>query len=507
MKKNIIKLFAILAMCFVIGGVLVACGQGEKGDKGDKGDQGVAGLTPYIGSNGNWWVGETDTGVKAEGKDGQDGKDGVDATDCEDHDWSKTYALCECSGTAEAHQGATVLVICANCGDADLVIADHVVTDAVTAATCTTPELTAFVCPTCNDTWIKETAPALGHVAKVEFDKDNIDTTVWERDLTVVADCLCTEVPVYHADCDRCGEEHALVGEGEPQGHVWGEYTHSINKTGMSPCEWREMDVAECQVCDCHSDKVYTSEAVDHRWGEWTIVTAPTKDAEGVAVRECSECADEYASGTQTVVLPKLNDTDYVYAQTKAPNCVDAGSGNWTYTYTYLNANEDETTSEITVAVEEAAKGHNYVGATYVINKSDLPKVPVIDVNTMTDEEIEAAIAAATGVAHVDCVDCDHVQEVEIPALTVATGRCITEFGNCVNPYDTYNMLLAIVEGEEVVGSINVEFQVKNDSYQHDEKPAKEDCKVVEGEERIYWVYKCTKCDLWIVAYYEDIVD
>ncbi len=31
--------------------------QGEKGDKGD---------TPHIGENGNWWVGDTDTGVKAE---------------------------------------------------------------------------------------------------------------------------------------------------------------------------------------------------------------------------------------------------------------------------------------------------------------------------------------------------------------------------------------------------------------------------------------------------------
>ena len=32
--------------------------------------------TPYIGSNGNWWVGDTDTGAKAAGQDGKDGKDG-----------------------------------------------------------------------------------------------------------------------------------------------------------------------------------------------------------------------------------------------------------------------------------------------------------------------------------------------------------------------------------------------------------------------------------------------
>lgn len=32
--------------------------------------QGANGKTPYIGDNGNWWIGDVDTGVKAEGKKG-----------------------------------------------------------------------------------------------------------------------------------------------------------------------------------------------------------------------------------------------------------------------------------------------------------------------------------------------------------------------------------------------------------------------------------------------------
>ena len=36
---------------------------------------GPAGTTPHIGDNGNWWIGESDTGVKAAGKDGKDGED------------------------------------------------------------------------------------------------------------------------------------------------------------------------------------------------------------------------------------------------------------------------------------------------------------------------------------------------------------------------------------------------------------------------------------------------
>lgn len=37
---------------------------------------GEDGITPHIGENGNWFIGDTDTGVRAEGKDGQDGSGG-----------------------------------------------------------------------------------------------------------------------------------------------------------------------------------------------------------------------------------------------------------------------------------------------------------------------------------------------------------------------------------------------------------------------------------------------
>ena len=39
-----------------------------------KGQNGNDGITPAIGTNGNWWIGETDTGVKAEGKEGESGQ-------------------------------------------------------------------------------------------------------------------------------------------------------------------------------------------------------------------------------------------------------------------------------------------------------------------------------------------------------------------------------------------------------------------------------------------------
>jgi hypothetical protein len=42
-----------------------------------QGEDGKPGVSPHIGANGNWFVGETDTGVKAKGEDGKPGAPGV----------------------------------------------------------------------------------------------------------------------------------------------------------------------------------------------------------------------------------------------------------------------------------------------------------------------------------------------------------------------------------------------------------------------------------------------
>ena len=47
--------------------------QGEQGEQGQQGEQGADGTTPHVGENGHWWIGETDTGVMAQGPKGDDG--------------------------------------------------------------------------------------------------------------------------------------------------------------------------------------------------------------------------------------------------------------------------------------------------------------------------------------------------------------------------------------------------------------------------------------------------
>ena len=50
---------------------------GAQGAKGDTGAAGADGITPTIGSNGNWYLGTTDTGKPSRGATGASGKDGA----------------------------------------------------------------------------------------------------------------------------------------------------------------------------------------------------------------------------------------------------------------------------------------------------------------------------------------------------------------------------------------------------------------------------------------------
>lgn len=69
---------AILSAALFISTVLSlsACSK-----KDDEAMPGANGETPFIGANGNWWIGDTDTGVAARGQNGRDGADGKNGKD------------------------------------------------------------------------------------------------------------------------------------------------------------------------------------------------------------------------------------------------------------------------------------------------------------------------------------------------------------------------------------------------------------------------------------------
>ena len=55
--------------------------KGRDGEAGQDGASGKDGNTPVIGENGNWWIGGTDTGVKAAGEKGEKGDTGANGKD------------------------------------------------------------------------------------------------------------------------------------------------------------------------------------------------------------------------------------------------------------------------------------------------------------------------------------------------------------------------------------------------------------------------------------------
>ena len=63
---------------------------GTNGINGQNGSDGADGNTPFIGENGNWWVGEIDTGIKAAGTAGKDGINGIDGTNGKEIEIQKT---------------------------------------------------------------------------------------------------------------------------------------------------------------------------------------------------------------------------------------------------------------------------------------------------------------------------------------------------------------------------------------------------------------------------------
>lgn len=73
---------------------------------GATGEDGSDGLTPYIGENGNWWLGNTDTGVSAKGDKGDTGAKGADgvsptATVTQTDDGAE-FTVTDASGTTTA---------------------------------------------------------------------------------------------------------------------------------------------------------------------------------------------------------------------------------------------------------------------------------------------------------------------------------------------------------------------------------------------------------------------
>ena len=591
MNKNIVKLIAILVMCFMLVSVLVACKgetgatgpqgiQGIQGEKGETGAQGPAGATGpqgpqgpagtngtngTDGKDGADGVGIVSVEINAEGqlvvtysdgrvetvgkvvgedgKDGIDGENGKDAYVCDEHTWD-SYEL----NPHTIDKAGVTLLVCEECGWAQFQYDNHAFNEGVVTQLPTADEagVVTITC-SCGATVEAPLAPlsnsrfymvepgncvtpdkyhfnifdaeqnidcsAYFEIASnvhnfVEYSEEAVANGSWKMVIPAQVECPCTADKIYYPVCQNgCGVEfdapefadvHHIVPAPGHDFDLENGWHEAEKKPGESPCMQDTVYVNECRNCYTddllHLNCVLTrveAEAPGHTWSEWTVVSTPDANTAGEAMRLCTVCAlAEYGSLTvsETKVLPALNETDYTYEVTVAPTCLDTGKATYTH---------NETGVVIEVVLD--ANGHAY---------SETSKYEIV-VNAIAYLENNEVLYIPT--AYISCDDCDHVEAVELPVAcieNVDTGAKVigagylVNYGHCYQKHDAYTFTIAGCEaiGEET--TIVVNFEIES-NYAHDGAPADSELVLVEGTEKNYYVYKCSKCGDWIVAKYE----
>ena len=286
--------------------------QGEKGDKGDKGDTGAQGpqgekgedgLTPYIGENGNWWIGTTDTGVKAQGEKGEDGED---LTACE-------HVLISISEPIDlqithAEYCQYEVKVCAICKATLTELTKHEWSD----------EDQEAQDPTCQEAG-HEAGKQCTVCGKFEEGKE-IDKV----DCSPVLDAEGQPV-VYTVDCSKVVEDGRVVGKkgytynlckwcGEKINvveidHKWQENVYVVDE-GKNICEDGSMIVKVCLDCQ-YAEITSTPGKKAHLVEDWEVTTPPTLTDGGVLTGTCKDCQKSV-----TWNIPKLDNVNYTFDDT-----------------------------------------------------------------------------------------------------------------------------------------------------------------------------------------------
>lgn len=274
-KNTIIKLIAVLAMCFLIGGALVACKgaagpAGPQGPQGEKGETGAAGSTPEltIGANGNWFADGVDLGVKAPSADAA----------CEEHD----FAFVDVVKHTQTEDGIVVKA-CKTCGFAAITNETlHVMEDGEIPANCLDPKWVGSFCSVCG---FKGDGEFVGAPAGHKYTKAQPVTDVENGKY------ICVDGGMLVQHCTVCFDiQYTTVGAGE--------YPHTVYN--------------------------------------WDVVSLPEEEKFGILFGTCSIC-NPAADVTEN--LPVLGSEEYTIKTIKEANCGQDGKYEYTYVDADKNIN------------------------------------------------------------------------------------------------------------------------------------------------------------------------
>ncbi len=294
MRSKILKLIAVLAMCFMVIGALVACGEGAEGKAGAKGETGATGTgiaSVVLNADGTKFVITYTDGTKAEvaipSNKCADGCKDVTVHEFKDFEHSATYN--EEEEKWEFEDGK-FLQVCNVCGASEIIVGVIHNFEVGTKA------------PTCTE---------------IGFDGK------W-----------CLDCPYY----ESTGNEQAALD------HNY--VVKDVHDEDRPVCTLGSWQLGVCDRDDCGATKPIYVSAPGHTVETWykNPAKAPTANKAGELMGTCTECGLP-----ATKEIPALNTTDYAYKLNAAATCVDPGSETWTYTL-------GEQTFEYPVTLE--AKGH-----------------------------------------------------------------------------------------------------------------------------------------------------
>ena len=318
MQKKALKIVLVLALCFLLGGMLVSCGM-----QGSRGEAGADGLTPSIGENGNWWIGDKDTGVAAQGPKGEDGRGIVSVVLIEN---ATKVRITYTDGTTE-----------------ELDITEY--EEPCTCENTTEEELEPHTCRVVDGQFV--VSPGKYRVVCDDCGKESIvDKTVHVFvDSTVPP--TCTEEGYDVMLCDDCGYFEAIEGtETDALDHAFFDWTPVVDED-RNVCEDGYYEVRTCGRDGCGASESHFYPPEGHSVTTWSKNASPTMTAMGSLQGTCSVCRE-----LQILRIPAFNTTDYTYEQKQI--CTSNGEATWTYTA--------ENGQSFAYNVSVAAKSYHTVG-------------------------------------------------------------------------------------------------------------------------------------------------
>ena len=223
------------------------------GADGQDGQDGHDGSVPYVGENGNWWIGGVDTGERAVGEDGKD------LVACE-HDYAEWTvvipASCESIGYSTR--------VCRKCDQIEYQFHDPIGHDfshsvVFVEPTCMQQGLTIHYCDLCDETLL------------ITADKVDHAFSEW----AVVDNATCEKEGLEEHHCTFCGlretraitqkrHEYELVNVETIGEKTYKEYRCTVCGDGFTLFEYDERTYQESELFDCAPDFTFSiSSALD----------------------------------------------------------------------------------------------------------------------------------------------------------------------------------------------------------------------------------------------------